>query len=188
MKIIGGQARGRVIQISRSLLGHDLRPTTHKVREALFDILQLRIIGSHFLDLFAGTGAIGIEAVSRGAHKVILVESNNRLINNIKRNIEHFDMQDKIVLYKDDALRFLRGTDEEFDIIFADPPYGFEGYSEMVSIISEKEVLKQRGMLIIEHSSRVNLPELSKLIRHKKSYRYGDTTLKLYIKEDNISC
>ncbi len=187
MRVIGGNAKGRVIRIKKTLLGHDFRPTSHKVREAVFDILQHKIIGSHFLDLFAGTGAVGIEAVSRGACKVILVEENNRLISNIKKNIEHFEIQDKIVLCRDDALRFLRATDETFDIVFADPPYGFEGYGEMATIISDREVLKQGGVLIIEHSSKVDLPVSDGRIQHKRTYKYGDTTLSLFLKANNIN-
>ena len=130
MRISGGLAKGRQTAAKRLLSkasGEErLRPTSSKVREALFDIIKNKIEGSSFVDLYAGTGTVGLEALSRGAAKVFLVEPNGLRIGAIKKNVEEFGFHNKALLVKCRADEFLRKAidkREHFDIFFLDPPY-----------------------------------------------------------------
>lgn len=183
MRITGGDAKGRSLRVKKSLLTKGLRPTSHKVRKALFDILQDRIIGAKFLDLFAGTGAVGIEAISRGAQKAVLVEANKGLIKNLEKNINHLEMKEKITVVYDDVLRYLLRTDEVFDIVFADPPYSYENYKELVELLIRGSILAEGGMVIVEHSSKVDMRHQTEgILNPIRLYRYGDTSLSIFIK------
>lgn len=186
MRISGGIAKGRKIKTRKAFTkakGYELRPTSSKVRQAIFNILQDKIVHSHFLDLFAGTGAVGIEALSRGAKRVVFVEENATRVDIIKETLERFGFKDKGYVLKGDAIRFLKTSEETFDIIFADPPYRFEYFDLLLSIISEKDILSEGGLLIIEHSSKKNVTKGFGVLRLVKTYVYGDTSLSLYIKE-----
>lgn len=180
MRITGGEQKGRVIRCCKSVITHDIRPTSQKVRKALFDILQDRIIDSEFLDLFSGTGAIGFEAISRGAKKVVLVEYKKSLINNLNKHIQQTNIYDNIEIINDDSIRFLKKTVDIFDIIFADPPYDYEYYNDLFKILFEREILKEGGLFIIEHSSRKNLNITINYYNFIKTYRYGDTSLSFF--------
>ncbi len=180
MKITGGVDKGRTIRIKRSYLSDNLRPTSQKVRKALFDILQDRIIGALFLDLFSGTGAIGLEAMSRGAKRVVFVEHKRHLINSLKFNLQLIDQRNNIEIYHGDVTVYLRHTEDQFDIVFADPPYEYDGYEGLVGLVSQRNLLSKNGLLVIEHSSKVNIKDVTETLCLKKAYRYGDTTLSLF--------
>jgi 16S rRNA (guanine966-N2)-methyltransferase len=213
MRISGGIAKGRKIKTKKAFTkekGYELRPTSSKVRQAIFNILQSRIIDAHFLDLFAGTGAVGIEALSRGSERVVFVEENPIRVGLIKETLERFGFKDRGHVLKEDAIRFLKTSEETFDIIFADPPYRYEHFGLIFSIIAERNILKENGLLIVEHSSKglrpFETPEIKKMkscfkrhfegevpqkkitkefgfLRLVKTYVYGDTSLSLYRKE-----
>ncbi|HIJ60001.1 MAG TPA: 16S rRNA (guanine(966)-N(2))-methyltransferase RsmD [Nitrospirae bacterium] len=182
MRIIGGEQKGRVIRLKKSLINFELRPTSHKVRKALFDIIGTRIIDAVFLDLFSGTGAIGFEAFSRGAKKVVFVESKRTLINNINKFSKQTEIIKNIEIVNEDCLKFLKTTDECFDIIFADPPYYYEKYDELFSLINNFELLKDKGLFVIEHSSKKNIFQVISNMEFIKSYKYGDTSLSFFKK------
>lgn len=187
MRISAGSAKGRKVTLSKSLLGDktgdSLRPTSAKVRQALFNILSDKVSGSGFLDLYAGSGTVGLEALSRGAVNVVFVERNQARFKAIRNTVDRFGFTDRTEVIKDDALRFLKIEDREFDIIFIDPPYGSDDTGKVFELIGVKDMLKDSGVIVWEHSSKKTPPEEMGKLRHIRSYRYGDTALSLYSKE-----
>jgi len=179
MRIISGDAKGRKVRHDRS---PDLRPTASKVREALFSILRKKVEHAHFLDLFAGTGAVGFEALSRGASQVVFVESDRKRVLRIKKYIKEFGLEDRAEVVCSDSLKYLnelpRGACN--DVVFADPPYAYERFDELCRIIYNKDILAEGGTLIIEHSSKKRLGGEHAGLALIKEYRYGDTMLSRY--------
>jgi len=193
MRISGGIAKGRWIVtkrlFSRALKDGKLRPTSSKVREALFDIMKDRIEGASFVDLYAGTGAVGLEALSRGAGKAVFVEPNELRVRTIRRNVDKFGFSGKAEVVKGMAYEFLKrasAKNKSFDIFFLDPPYYSEEIMKPLPLIGEKGLLKDGGTVIVEHSLKRKMPETAGKLKMIRSYRYGDTILTLYRREDEI--
>lgn len=187
MRISGGVAKGRRIgfrkAFSRKDEGDELRPTSAKVREALFDILRNDLKGASFLDLYAGTGGVGIEALSRAAAKVTFVESNKLRVMLIERLTSEFGFKDRSKVVNMNARDFVMkeaGRGRRYDIIFLDPPYYSGELMKILPIIGEGEILEDGGTVIAEHFFKTKLPEEIGGLRRAKSYHYGDTTLTLY--------
>lgn len=191
VRISGGTAKGRKVggkkAFSRTPGGDDLRPTPAKVREALFNILRDEVTGASFLDLYAGTGAVGIEALSRGAARAVFVDENPLRIKIIGHILGEFGFAGRAETEKTGAIDFLRrrsGAGEEpFDIIFLDPPYSSGDIPVVLSLVGEGTVLRGGGILVAEHFSRTALPDAAGSLKMQKTYRYGDTSLTLYRKE-----
>ena len=190
MRISGGSLKGRKFVSQKAFLKQnekdELRPTSSKVREALFDILRNDIENASFLDLYAGTGTVGFEAISRGAANVCFIENNQVRFSMIDDSINKVGLDDKAHVFREQALAFLKRasrTGISFEIIFADPPYSSEEMDQVVALIDENEVLKTGGCLVLEHSSRRDLQYTAGHLRFVKNYRYGDTMLTLFRKE-----
>ncbi|MDH7568066.1 MAG: 16S rRNA (guanine(966)-N(2))-methyltransferase RsmD [Armatimonadota bacterium] len=184
MRVIAGTARGRLL---RSARGAALRPTTDRVRESWFSMVGHRVAGAAFLDLYAGTGAIGIEALSRGAARCTLVEKNRRCAECIRENLKVLGELDPGTarVWQMDALAAiaaLHAAGEVFDLVFADPPYGEqEAPGKTLTVLGAAGSLLARGALVtIQHSRRVPLPESTGLLRRVDERDYGDTRLSLY--------
>jgi 16S rRNA (guanine966-N2)-methyltransferase len=190
MRISGGQLKGRKVAsqkyFSSKDVDTDLRPTSSKVREAIFDILRNVIHGSCFLDLYAGTGAVGFESISRGAASVYFVEENRVRSRMIKDFIKQIGLNGSAYVYGEKVQDFLKREDRSgisFDIIFADPPYASNEIEIILPLIDAGNLLRKGGCIMVEHSSRRDMPkDLGALIR-VKNYRYGDTMLTSYKKE-----
>jgi 16S rRNA (guanine(966)-N(2))-methyltransferase RsmD len=187
MRISGGTAKGRKVGIKKAFLrredGDELRPTPAKVRAAIFNILGGRIEGSAFLDLYAGTGAVGIEALSRGAGRVVFVEEDRLRSNLIKELVDRFGFRERALIVRARAQDFLRKNEERFNIIFLDPPYASEETRQVISLIDELGTSDEGGIIIAEHSSKKEVGEQAGDLALKKKYKYGDTALSLYKKE-----
>lgn len=189
MRISSGQLKGRKIA-SRKVFsiksrGDELRPTSAKVREAIFDILQNDIRDAVFLDLYAGTGAVGFEALSRGAERVFFIEDNHIRSKTIKDYIREIGSVNRAYVYSERAQDFLKRASKSgmsFDIIFADPPYASDEIMKILLLLNEHDVLKEGGCLIIEHPSKSSLSEHTQFLRFVKNYKYGDAMLTLYRK------
>lgn len=178
MRVISGIARGRNLKAPRGL---KTRPTTDRVKEALFNILGQTIPESSFLDLFAGSGAIGIEALSRGAEKVILVEKDTQALRAIKENLEKTGFSDKArVIPKDVYIALNTLQNEQYDYIFMDPPYLQEHEGKVLSIIDRLGLLKEKGIIVIESSKLDTLPPQMGRISLYREEKYGDTLLSFY--------
>lgn len=148
MRIIGGTAKGTKLY---TLEGNNTRPTLDRVKEALFNILQNNIVDSVFLDLFSGSGAIGLEAVSRGAKKSILCDNSKEAVEIIKQNIKKTKFEKKTELYKLSYDKLLaEKINEKIDLIYIDPPYNTNFAYEALKIILEKELIKPKTIIIIE--------------------------------------
>ncbi len=148
MRIIGGKARGTKLY---TLEGDNTRPTLDRVKESLFNIIQSDIPESTFLDLFSGSGAIGLEAVSRGAKKAILCDNSKEAINIIKKNIDKTHLQEQVELYQLPFERLLNDKiREKIDIIYIDPPYKTDFVYNAIKIILSKNLIDQDSIVIIE--------------------------------------
>ncbi|MBI5102005.1 MAG: 16S rRNA (guanine(966)-N(2))-methyltransferase RsmD [Nitrospirae bacterium] len=162
----------------------DLRPTSSKVREALFDILRNDIPDASFLDLYSGTGAVGFEALSRGASKAVFIENEPVRFRYVRAAIEKMEVGDRASAYKIPALDFLRNAAQSgasFNIIFADPPYASEEPGVVLALVDGSDLLADNGCLIFEHASKKDQGTMAlKKLRLVKNYRYGDTMLTLY--------
>ncbi|HET6513994.1 MAG TPA: 16S rRNA (guanine(966)-N(2))-methyltransferase RsmD [Thermodesulfovibrionales bacterium] len=189
MRISGGSAKGRKVgarkAFSRKTGDDELRPTSSKVREAIGDILQSNLTGSSFLDLYAGTGAVGIEALSRGAGRVVFVESNDLRVKLIRELISEFHFEARSRVTKAKAYDFVEKTPRDhggYDIVFLDPPYSSEELMKILPLIGEGGIVKDKGLVLVEHFFKRSLPDIINGLHLLKVYRYGDTSLSLYQK------
>lgn len=184
MRISGGSAKGRKVGFKRAFLKKgeedDLRPTSAKVREALFSILGGRLADALFLDLYAGTGAVGFEALSRGAAEAVFVEESAARTKAIRELVERFGFTGRAQVVRERAEIFLKKTDRVFDIIFVDPPYASSELEKALPLIEERGIVQGEGVVIAEHPSKRALPASLGSLELKKRYPYGDTALSLY--------
>lgn len=189
LRIISGNAKGRRLKVPA---GTRIRPTSDKVRESLFNIIgRDKIVDSTFLDLFAGSGAVGIEAISRGARRATLVDNHARHIQVIKENIMTCGFNQSCDVMFGDVIsiidKFTRG-ERSYDIVFADPPYDYNNWSALLSKIIKNVNISGYGFLIIEHSSKVSMPDQLNDFEEYGMYVYGDSTLTVYRKHgDNCN-
>ena len=189
MRISAGTAKGRPTAAKRFLKktsdGERLRPTSSKVREAIFDILRGRIEGAGFVDLYAGTGTVGLEALSRGAGRAVFVEPDELRVNAIADSLARFGFEQRAAVIKGRAEEFLAKTsdrNEHYDIFFVDPPYHSEESEKIVPMIDEMGLLNDDGIVIVEHFFKRKMPETIGSLNIHKRYKYGDTMLALYRK------
>jgi 16S rRNA (guanine966-N2)-methyltransferase len=185
MRISGGSAKGRKVGSRKAFAGkgpsEELRPTAAKVRKAVFDIIGGRIDECRFLDLYAGTGAVGIEALSRGADDVVFVEGNVKRADIIKDLIVKFGFTAGAAVIKSQTGIFLgKSSFGPFDIIFVDPPYSSDELELTLQLIDSLKCLRDGGIVIAEHASRKSLSLPLQNLKMKKNYRYGDTALTLF--------
>ena len=173
MRIITGRARGKKLV---TLEGKDVRPTSDKIKESLFNILQFNIEGRVFLDLFAGSGQIGLEAISRGAEKAVFVDSSKKSIAVIEQNVQHtgFTAESKVV--NADSLMYIRHTAEKFDVAYVDPPYKTGILQEVLPYVAE--AMNEGGIIVCEHP--VEVPEEIGEFAKLKDYKYGKIILTSY--------
>ncbi|MDA8156865.1 MAG: 16S rRNA (guanine(966)-N(2))-methyltransferase RsmD [Actinomycetota bacterium] len=162
-----------------------VRPTLSKVRQALFNIVAPRIEGAVFFDLYAGTGAIGMEAMSRGASTVYFVESERKLANGLNALLDGCGCRAKAVIFNAKAADFLEKSARrgiKADIIFMDPPYASGELEAAINLLAGKSsgVLADGAVVITEHPTRNAAPEAPGVLEKKRDYKYGDTTLTLY--------
>jgi 16S rRNA (guanine(966)-N(2))-methyltransferase RsmD len=179
VKLTGGGSRGRRLQAGRS---PGLRPSSARVREALFDILGARVGDAELLDLYAGTGIVGLEALSRGARRVVFVEVAARAVRLIAANLERTGLGHRAEILHEEAEAAMARLDAggaRFDIVFVDPPYA-DGFPER-SIAAVERLIRPGGVLVIEHATRRPVPAGSVTrLRPGRAYRYGDSALALF--------
>jgi 16S rRNA (guanine966-N2)-methyltransferase len=172
MRVIGGEFRSRVL---KSLPGMDVRPTPDRLREALFNILAPRITGVTFADVYAGTGAVGIEALSRGAARAVFVEQNRAAANLIRENLRELKIEDRADILQGKASMLL--TALEADIVFIDPPFHLEReYTATLTLLGEKANI----LAIAQHPPRVQLAESYLYLQQTRVLNQGDNLLTFY--------
>ena len=175
MRIITGSKRGKKLA---ALEGEAVRPTTDRVKESLFNILQFQLEGRRFLDLFAGSGQIGLEALSRGAAKAVFVDASRDSIRVVEKNVKACGMTDQAQIVCADFAAFLRGNREKFDIAFLDPPYRTGLLEQALPLVAQR--MNPGGVILCEHPKDEALPEAAGAFRLHKTYRYGKIMLTSY--------
>ena len=173
MRVITGTARGRKLREPTNM---DIRPTTDQVKEALFNILQWDIEGRRVLDLFAGTGQLGIEALSRGAASCLFLDESKQAIDIIKENVERCGFTANARILRTDSLGYLR-SGERFDLILMDPPYGKGLEQKALELIEEFDILAPGGIMSIETRRETPSPVLREGYGTAKEYHYGKIKL-----------
>ena len=176
MRVISGKARGTSLY---SLEGNHTRPTTDRVKESMFSIINFHIPNGVVLDLFAGSGALGIEALSRGARKCYFIENSHSAADIVKKNIEKTSLKENSVLKVVDYKSFLNSANEKFDVILLDPPYNKKMCDEAMQIIYERNLLNDDGIILCEteYGEEINTDFIK-----KKDYKYGKTMLWFFYK------
>lgn len=177
MRVISGIARGRML---KSVKGQKTRPTLDRVKEAIFNVLSVKIPGCIFLDLFSGTGSIGIEAISRGAELVYFNDNSIEAINVIKENLATLNFNQKAKISKASGENLLiKFTQEKkkFTIIYLDPPYASDMVENCLAIISENDLILEKGVVVVETSSKNELPQVINRLTQVKTNTYGDTKI-----------
>ena len=185
MRIIAGKFRSRQL---KSLKGMALRPTSDKLRETLFNILGELIVDARFMDLFAGTGAVGIEALSRGASEAIFVEKHPPTAALIQKNLESLDIRSGARVVASDAMKALERLAKEpsaantgFNILFLDPPYAeTQQYKTVLAFLGAANLLAENAVVIAEHQRSLDLPESSGNLERVRVLRQGDAALTFY--------
>ncbi len=177
MRVITGSARGRKLKTPEN---YDIRPTTDNVKESLFNILQFDVEGRRVLDLFAGTGQLGIEALSRGAAEAVFVDRDRQALRIVKDNLRACGLTGQVL--QEDAVAYLR-RGGRFDLIFVDPPYDAGLYQPVLETIKSVDNLSEGGIIICEARREEVLPEMASPYRKRKEYVYGKVKLAFYIKE-----
>jgi len=180
MRIVAGKNKGNILKSPKDL---SVRPTSEKVREALFDILGISVEETYFLDLFAGTGAVGIEALSRGAKKVIFIEKEQKCIKNIKDNLEKTKNSQNALVYKIDflsGLKLLARKNILLDYIFLDPPYNKGLVNISLLEISKLPILRCNGLAIAQHYKNEKVIENLNNLSLYNQRRYGECYLSFY--------
>jgi 16S rRNA (guanine966-N2)-methyltransferase len=179
VRVIGGEFRGRKLSVTRGRL---IRPTSDRVREAIFDILGPEWTFRKILDLFAGTGSLGIEALSRGAEKAVFVEQGKGALTVLKGNLKALGLESRawvLAVPVRKGITVLGERREVFDLIFMDPPYGKAVVGKTIEEIERHGILAESGVLVAEHASRDNIP-LPDDLTLTRQRRYGDTAVSFF--------
>ena len=178
MRVISGTAGGRRL---KELKGMDTRPTTDKVKESLFNIIQFDLEGRRVLDLFGGTGQLGIEALSRGARHCTFVEMRRDAVSLLKENLKITTLQDNARVVQGDSIAFLSSCREQFDVILLDPPYHTDLMDRALDSILRFDILAEHGIIVCETAAERELPPLPEdLFEPGRSYRYGQIKLTIF--------
>lgn len=183
MRVITGTARGKRL---KTPLGMQTRPTADRVKEAIFSSVQFEIQNASFLDLFAGSGQMGIEALSRGASSAVFVDASAEACKLVQENLKLTGLGDRARVIRSDYLAYLQRCREKFDMIFLDPPYAEVFLENSMKKISEIDILSDCGIMICERAVEKVLPEHIPGLSQIKEHRYGNTCITIYRKTSDI--
>lgn len=184
MRVISGKARGLKLNAPKN---EDVRPTTDRVKESLFNIINSYVLDSNVLDLFAGTGSLGIECLSRGANKCVFVDKSKESMAIVKSNIKKARVENESITLNTDfknAIVSLGKKGEKFNIIFMDPPYYKNMFIDALSAVDENNLLEEDGIIVVEHDTVDSFPENVGRLYKNRDKKYGNTTLTFYKMEE----
>jgi 16S rRNA (guanine966-N2)-methyltransferase len=186
LRVISGQAKGHPL---KAVPGSATRPTTDKVKEALFSMIGPYFDdGERVLDLFAGTGGLGIEALSRGAESAVFIDSSPQSVEVVRRNLESTKLAGKASVYRNDARRALKVLEKSgrpFDLIFLDPPYMMKDCDALLTEIAERGLAAESAIAVVEHHPDVSYPEAFGGFERTRYAKYGDIAVSIYRYESN---
>ncbi len=180
MRVIAGDAKGKQL---KSVVGKNTRPTTDKVKEALFSMISSYLNGGVLLDLFAGTGGLGVEALSRGMEKGIFIDRNKNSIDTIKLNIHNCGLEDRTEVYRNDAFRALKVLAKRgiiFNLVFLDPPYKMNVLEKIIIFLDENKMVSEKGIIVTEHDAKEKMPDSIGTFTSIKSNLYGNIGITIY--------
>ncbi len=180
MRVITGRAKGVSLATPDGVL---TRPTSDRVKEALFSIVQFDLPGAKILDLFGGTGQLGIEALSRGAASAVFVDSREDACRLIRENLRRTKLQEEGKVVRCDYLEYLKRCNERFDIIILDPPYAEVFLENALKMLTEIDILQSGGIIIAERPLGKQLPWDFEGFTRSRDYKYGNTLITLYRKD-----
>ena len=180
MRVITGTARGRRL---KEPMGMDIRPTTDNVKDAIFSIIQFDIEGRRILDLFAGTGQLGVECLSRGAKSAVFVDQREEACKLIRENLRRTKLEGDGKVVRSDYMDYLKRCREEYDIIFLDPPYAEVFLENSLKQIAEIDILRSGGIIVAERPVGKELPWEFEGFTRSKDYKYGKVLLTIYRKD-----
>lgn len=184
MRVVAGEFGGRKL---KSLAGKNTRPTTDKVKGAIFNMIGPYFAGGTALDLFAGSGALGIEAVSRGMERAVLVEKNYRALEIIRENVAVTKAEAQFTLLKlpaNQALKQLKIAREKFDLVLLDPPYAKQEIVAQIEALLADELLSEAAVIVCETDQKIELPIVIGPLQQKKRNVYGISAVTIYERED----
>ncbi|MDK8194673.1 16S rRNA (guanine(966)-N(2))-methyltransferase RsmD [Paenibacillus sp. UMB7766-LJ446] len=180
MRVVSGSAKGRPL---KAVPGTGTRPTTDKVKEALFSMIGPYFEGGTALDLFAGSGGLGIEALSRGMDKAVFVDLESKSIEVIRANLKATKLEDQAAIYRNDASRALKALAKrstQFDLVFLDPPYRMKNGDELMLTMHELDLLEPEATIVLEYESKYNYPEQFGPFEQTRKALYGETAVSIY--------
>lgn len=180
MRVITGTARGVQLKTPE---GMQTRPTSDRVKEALFSIIQFDVPGKRVLDLFGGTGQLGIEALSRGAKSAVFVDAGDKACNLIRENLRRCKMDNNTQIIRGDYLQYLQTCHDRFGLVFLDPPYAEVFLENALKKITEIDILESGGIIVAERPAGKDLSWDFPGFTRSKDYKYGNTLLTLYRKD-----
>lgn len=180
MRVITGKARGVQLKTPEGML---TRPTSDRVKEALFSIVNFDLPGANVLDLFAGTGQLGIEALSRGAKHAVFVDAREDACKIVRENLRRTKLEGEAKVVRSDYLDYLRRCKEKYDIILLDPPYAEVFLENALKCITEIDILQSGGIIVTERPVEKELSLVFEGYTRSKDYKYGNTLLTLYRKD-----
>lgn len=187
MRVISGIYKGRRL---KAVEGMQVRPTSDRLRETLFNVLSTSIIGSRFVDICAGTGSVGIEALSRGAAHVTFLESNRRAANVLSENLTHCGITENVKVINRDAVSTLKYFAQhllQFDYFYLDPPYDSELYSQILWTLAKSKLIAEEGLVVVEHRKTHELLPNYDFLRPYRQIVQGDTALTFFSMERGIA-
>lgn len=177
MRVITGEARGRKLV---TLEGEDVRPTTDRVKEGMFNIIQFDLEGASVIDLFAGSGQLGIEALSRGAKHCTFVDSSNRSIDVVKQNLKSVGFEKRTSVFCGDSKMYIGLSRDKFDIALLDPPYNKNIICDILPTVAEK--MNENGVIVCESALNEEMPDGALDFEKYREYKYGKIKLTVYRK------
>ncbi|MBD0380402.1 16S rRNA (guanine(966)-N(2))-methyltransferase RsmD [Paenibacillus sedimenti] len=180
MRVISGSAKGRSL---KAVPGMSTRPTTDKVKEAIFSMIGPYFDGGQVLDLFAGTGGLGIEALSRGMKKAVFIDIEKKSIDTIQHNLRAAGLVEQAEIYRNDAARALKALakrGEKFELVFLDPPYKMKVTAELITAMEEQGLLDEQVVIVVEHDAQDVLIEAIGGLEQQRRAEYGDTAVTIY--------
>ncbi|MGG1599304.1 16S rRNA (guanine(966)-N(2))-methyltransferase RsmD [Paenibacillus naphthalenovorans] len=180
MRVISGSAKGRPL---KAVPGMGTRPTTDKVKEAVFSMIGPYFDGGQVLDLFAGTGGLSIEALSRGMDRAVLTDMDKKAIDTIRHNLQSTGFSDRAEIYRNDAFRAIKALSKRearFDLVFVDPPYKLKIIGELLEQLQQSGLLAGEARVVVEHDAQDRHEESYGMLEQVRRAEYGDTAITIY--------